>query len=208
MQDLSQSDVEIFRGLGIVTIVDLRNADEVQRVGRGRIQIEPARFVNAPVLAGANLDERRIESVLEDDYLAKRYMQYFQGGGLAFVRALEELTVADNYPLIFNCFFGKDRTGVLAALVLGCLGVSREQIIADYALTATRVIFILEKLSRDPVHKETIERTDPRLLAADEGTMALFLDQFERNYGGARSWAMRSGISFAQLELLREILLE
>jgi protein-tyrosine phosphatase len=208
MHDLTESDLEVLRKLGIVTIVDLRNADEVRRVGRGLLANEPARFINAPVLAGAMMEERGGDVEFDDDYLATRYMQYLQGGGVAFVRALREMTVADNYPLIFNCFFGKDRTGVLAALVLGCLGVSREQIIADYAITASRVPFIVKKLSRDPAHKETIERTDARLLAADERTMTSFLDRLERDYGGALSWALSSGISSARLHVLSETLLE
>jgi protein-tyrosine phosphatase len=208
MHDLTDRDLEVLRRLGVVTIVDLRNADEVQRVGRGLLANEPARFINAPVLAGAMMEERRVEGELHDDYLATRYMQYLQGGGVAFVRAFQEMTVADNYPLIFNCFFGKDRTGVLAALVLGCLGVSYGQIVADYALTASRVPFIVEKLSQDPAHKETIERTDARLLAAEEGTMTSFLNRLERDYGGARSWALNSGISSNQLHVLSETLLE
>jgi protein-tyrosine phosphatase len=180
----------------------------VQRVGRGALESEPARFINAPVLSGAKMDERQAESDFDDDYLARRYMQYLQGGGVAFKRAFQEMTVADNYPLVFNCFFGKDRTGVLAALVLSCLGVEREQIVADYALTSSRVPFIVEKLNRDPVHKETIERTDARLLAADARTMTVFLDELDRQFGGAQSWALDSGVSVDQLQILRETLLE
>lgn len=37
--------------------------------------------------------------------------------------------------ILFHCFAGKDRTGVVAALALSALGVSREEIVADYLLT-------------------------------------------------------------------------
>lgn len=207
LHDLNEDDLRLFRNFGIVSIVDLRNADEVRRVGRGALKDEPARFVNAPVLTSAQMDERQEETQIDDDYLARRYVQYLQGGGTAFVRAIQEMSVEDNYPLVFNCFFGKDRTGVLAALLLGCLGVDREQIVADYALTSSRVPLILEKLNRDPVHKETIEKTDARLLAADARTMTTFLDELERQFGGAESWALSSGVSSDQLRALGEAVL-
>ena len=41
----------------------------------------------------------------------------------------------DAYPLVFHCFAGKDRTGILTALVLGLLGVADDDIAADYALS-------------------------------------------------------------------------
>ena len=49
--------------------------------------------------------------------------------------SLEIVAKPDNLPLAFHCEFGKDRTGVLAALILTCAGVSEEDICADYALS-------------------------------------------------------------------------
>jgi len=42
-------------------------------------------------------------------------------------------------PLAFHCSFGKDRTGVVAALILHACGVSREDILKDFALSHTFV---------------------------------------------------------------------
>ena len=121
--------------------------------------------------------------------------------------ALKEMAKEENYPLVFNCFLGKDRTGVLAALVLSCVGVERSAIVEDYAFTATRVPLILEKLRRDPAHRDTIDQTDPVLLAANEMTMSRFLDEVERRYGGARAWVRSVGVSQASLDALSDLLL-
>ncbi|MGP8009009.1 MAG: tyrosine-protein phosphatase, partial [Acidimicrobiales bacterium] len=126
----------------------------------------------------------------------------------AFTRAFSELAAVENYPLVFNCFLGKDRTGVLAALVLSCLGVERENIVEDYAFTATRVPFIVEKLRRDPVYRDAIDRTDPVVLAASETTMTRFLEELDRRYGDARGWALSAGVKPDELERLIELLLE
>jgi protein-tyrosine phosphatase len=208
LQDLTDSDLERFRGLGIVTVVDLRSASEIQRTGRGRLANEPVQFVNASVLSDVTVNGRRDESALDGDYLSRRYLRYLEVGSGAFVRAIEVLAVRENYPIVFNCFFGKDRTGVLAALVLGCLGVERQSVVKDYALTATRVPLILNKLRRDPLYRETLEQTDPLVLAASATTMSTFLDDLDKRYGGARSWALGAGVTLRQLDILRDALLE
>lgn len=46
------------------------------------------------------------------------------------------IAAADSAPVVFHCASGKDRTGIVAALVLTLLGVSRKDVVADFALTA------------------------------------------------------------------------
>ena len=46
--------------------------------------------------------------------------------------ALKLLTVPSNFPAVICCAIGKDRTGVLSALIQGCLGVPREEIVDGY----------------------------------------------------------------------------
>jgi|SRR5271170_1599842 len=51
------------------------------------------------------------------------------------LRSMFEVLAAGNVPLLFHCSAGKDRTGLAAALILHCIGVQRETILSDYALT-------------------------------------------------------------------------
>lgn len=207
LQDLTENDVVLLRSLGIVTVVDLRSAAEVERTGRGLLAGESIRFVNPSVLRN-DVEEKRLASELDEDYLSQRYLQYLEEGGPAFVRAFEEMAIIENYPMVFNCFFGKDRTGVLAALVLSCLGVDDQTIVDDYALTTTRMQFIIEKLQGDPVYRETIERAHPLVLAANAATMSQFLRNLNSHFGGARSWALSAGALPHQLDRLSDALLE
>merc|ERR1712083_267313 len=51
------------------------------------------------------------------------------------LKAMTVLSQPESYPIAYGCMAGKDRTGLLAQLVLSALGVSREDIIADYMAT-------------------------------------------------------------------------
>jgi protein-tyrosine phosphatase len=208
MHDLTDDDLLMFRRLGVSSVVDLRSSAEVARTGRGLLELESLRFVNSPVLSNAETEEPRDEAVFDERYLAGRYLQYLDVGAPAFVSAIKEMTVPENYPLVFNCFLGKDRTGVLASLVLSCLGVERATIVEDYALTHERMGLITEKLRRDPTQRETIDLTPPALLAAREATMTSFLAEVDQRYGGARAWVNDAGVTPEQVQRLEELILE
>jgi protein tyrosine/serine phosphatase len=206
--ELSPTDMALLQSLGIATVVDLRSPSEVERT-RSALREEPTiRFVNASVLSNDGLNERRDEETLDEQYLARRYLHYLEVGTGAFTRAFDEMSLAKNYPLVFNCFLGKDRTGVLAALLLSCLGVERNSVINDYALTATRVPLIVERLRRDPVYRDTIERTHSNVLSATTATMTRFLVEVDDRFGGARGWALSAGVSQRQLDQISQLLLE
>jgi protein-tyrosine phosphatase len=208
LHEITEDDLSLFRRLGIASIVDLRNRDEVVRTGRGLLAPEPIHFVTASVLSTAPNEERADAPAMGAEYLVERYLHYLDVGGEAFVQAIHEMARRDNYPLVFNCFFGKDRTGVLAAIVLGCVGVQRQTIIDDYVMTSSRVDLILERLRRDPVHRDAIERSDPMIFSAEPRTMSRFLDELERRHGGPRAWALSAGVSVRQLDVLADQLLE
>src|ERR1019366_1531021 len=84
------------------------------------------------------------------DDLAERYLWYLDVGCQALVDALTLLGDPASFPLVFHCAAGKDRTGVLAALVLEILGVEREIIVADYVITAERMELIMGRYRADP----------------------------------------------------------
>jgi len=146
------SAVAALHSLGIRSVIDLRGADErvhfpspweeigatryeVHHVGSGEGNL--ARLLEKPSL----LTPSAIRAALEDMYrtipfeLAPIYRELF--------RAL----AANRTPLLFHCAGGKDRTGIAAALALTLLGVSRDDIAADYAKTNA---FDIKKAVWDP----------------------------------------------------------
>jgi hypothetical protein len=77
---------------------------------------------------------------------------------------------------VFHCSVGKDRTGVLSALVLGFLGVPDDVIVEDYALSYEAMLLILAHLKeRYPEASEIVERYRPVILSAEPASMAGFV---------------------------------
>jgi hypothetical protein len=102
------------------------------------------------------------------------------------VRALEILADPNAGPVVFHCAAGKDRTGVLAALVLSAAGVEPADIVADYVATAAHLEPILERLRA--AAPSTQPPTPASRLTVEAPTMERFLAGLSQRHGGAARW--------------------
>jgi protein-tyrosine phosphatase len=80
-------------------------------------------------------------------YLSRISEQPF---GKRLVEALEIIADKNNHPLVFHCSAGKDRTGVLAAMVLTAMGIVDEDVVEDYVLSAPLMKDIRNRMTSDP----------------------------------------------------------
>nr|WSX51420.1 tyrosine-protein phosphatase [Streptomyces sp. NBC_00974] len=130
---LGGADWDRFLGLGIRTVIDLRYPWEIE--AKGRIP-EPERFTYANLsIEHRPYDQAEIDPALDPwRFLADRFAEVALDG-VEEIRAAIELLADGPGPAVFHCTSGKDRTGLIAALVLTLLGVDEEQILADFALT-------------------------------------------------------------------------
>ncbi|MGW6685486.1 tyrosine-protein phosphatase [Streptomyces sp. NPDC054961] len=130
---LGGADWDRFLGLGIRTVIDLRYPWEIE--AKGRIP-EPERFTYANLsIEHRPYDQAEIDPALDPwRFLADRFAEVALDG-VREIRATIELLAEGPGPAVFHCTSGKDRTGLIAALVLTLLGVDEEQILADFALT-------------------------------------------------------------------------
>jgi rhodanese-related sulfurtransferase len=205
LHELTAPDVELLRSLGLATVIDLRTPRELARTGRGPLEPEPIRYRHLSVIVDE--DGEAMAAPSEDD-LAQRYLWYLDVGRPALVGSLELLADPESTPLVFHCAAGKDRTGVLAALVLDILGVERPVIVADYEITAGRMELILGRYRSDPKFAARMAELPASRFAVEAVTMERFLDGLYERFGGARSWALEAGVGADAIDAMREHLLE
>ena len=217
LHELTPADVGQIRQLGLRTIVDLRTERELAASGRGPLEREDLAFHHLAVVRegvrGDGTSDRSGdgESVAAPapagDDLAERYLWYLDVGRTSLVEALTLLGGGEHYPLVFHCAAGKDRTGVLAALVLSILGVDRKVMVADYVITAERLRFIMERWLEDPAFAERMAKVPASRFSVEAPTMEGFLDQLQVRYGGAREWALDAGIPTEVLDQMTDLML-
>jgi len=217
LHELTPEDVAALVDLGLRTVVDLRTDREVDRSGRGPLEPRGLDFHHLAVVKegvrggdadGADVREAVAAPAPAGDDLAERYLWYLDVGGDAIARALTLFGGAEHYPVVFHCAAGKDRTGVLAALVLEILGVDRDTIVADYVITAERIRLILDRWRAEPGFAERMAKVPASRFSVEASTMVGFLDGLQARYGGARAWATGAGVTEATLDAMADLLLE
>lgn len=139
---LGADDVEAANALGLKTVFDLRTDGEMERYGEFPTELVVVDRHHAPMLREQH-DESDHETSA-GELLGNRYVEMLESGRDAVALVVNRLAVPDAAPAAFYCTAGKDRTGVMAAVLLGLLGVSDEDIAADYLLTAEAMPHLLE----------------------------------------------------------------
>ncbi|MEU4484222.1 tyrosine-protein phosphatase [Streptomyces purpurascens] len=175
-----------FLSLGIRTVVDLRYPWEID--SRGRIPDHPSFTYHNLSIEHRPYDQAALTpDIAPGPYLAERYMEVAQDGTKEIRRALELVTQAAraDEPLVFHCASGKDRTGLLAALVLELLDVPRPTIVEDFALTDLAAPALLaDWTSRNDGRSPTW----PSFGRAPAEVMHLFLTDLTNRYGSTAGY--------------------
>ena len=190
--------------LRIATVVDLRSSAELRTEGRGVLAREPIAFHHLPLFDG---QAARPEGWSAVDTLADRYTLLAEFAKAPIARVVEVLAAADG-PVVYHCAAGKDRTGVISAILLGLLGVPDEVVIADYAATQECLDAIVERLMATKGYQTMLAALPPDTMHAEAETMATFLASIRARYGSMRGYARAAGVEEAAIDRLAERLLE
>lgn len=198
---LTPDDHALIRRLGVATVVDLRSTAEVEE-GRFDIEATPVDFHHLPFMESVPDPEA---FVAMPGLLASTYVDMIEEAGDKVAAAIEVLADADRLPAIVHCTAGKDRTGVLVTMVLGLLGVSRELIIEDYALSARAMDALRSRLTeRYPDFAEQIAGVaSDAVFSAAPANIEHLLDAIDERYGSIEAAATAIGVSGATQERLR-----
>jgi protein-tyrosine phosphatase len=221
LQDLSDSDVERLVGtLGVTDIVDLRTDTERHVEGPGPLWtvetlthhhhslIEEWKGQQRDDVARQALVTRSGEGRAPRDgaFWAEHYLGYLARRPDSVSAALDVVSRSAGATVV-HCAAGKDRTGTVVALALDVAGVPREEIIADYVLTAERIEAIMGRLRTRESYSEALagRPTEEQLPRAE--SIEAILRSVDEGYGGAAGWLREQGWSTGDVDRLRARLL-
>jgi len=205
---VSVADLDRLRPLRLRTVLDLRSQEEVARRGRFPVERYSAgtQYRHLGLVEDVVGERRRDQD--ERSYVLSRYRHLLDGGAPAIRQAFAVFSKAEHYPLVFHCVAGKDRTGVLAALLLAVLRVPDEVIVDDYHRTdlATRAWFARQhSMGEDP--SELLAGVPPALFTAEPHTMRGLLAILRSEYGSIEGYLRHIGVTDEELSQVPEVLL-
>lgn len=161
-----------------------------------------------------------LDAFPEGDLLQEMYLSLLYHSRARVAEVLKQLMAPENYPAVFNCMMGQDRTGVLAFLLLGLLDVPLRTRVADYAASRSPEMrqlieeFIASGMMRPPGVVFTPEQgqaLNERLrlnFTPQERFMEAVETALVKDFGGVRGYVLWLGISDADINRYRAAMLD
>lgn len=198
MNKLTPADLTYLSALGISSICDLRSIDERKSEpapfpAGGKTQVLATDYEMGASLAGIGRAKTKAEAVTG---FADAYLGFLDMLAPQYAQMFARLAKGEG-ALTLNCSAGKDRTGVGSALILSALGVPRETVVADYALTQVYTppsVYMQAMSSGGPTpgvsadQAQAMRRMPPEvlqvLMGSDPAVMSETLAKIDAKFGG------------------------
>ncbi|OAS16785.1 tyrosine-protein phosphatase [Paenibacillus oryzisoli] len=185
---------------GVRTIIDLRNAHELEEKKNVFADSQQVSYHNVSLINPATSSLTQIRN------LGDLYINLLQTSQAQLLRVFTLLAEGGIYGSLFHCAAGKDRTGVVSALLLDLGNVPHETILEDYVLTNACISPILEELRKGKPANVPDDMYES-FLGCDPAYMVSLLSHLELRYGNAEHYLRTIGLSEGQILTLKEQLL-
>jgi protein-tyrosine phosphatase len=209
LSPLTANDLVGFEALGVRTVFDLRGDEERLE------EPNPMPSRHCPLGVALSAEERpdlaTLRTVVDGErWLHAEYQHRLTNGASAIGTVLRGLCEPDGLPALFHCVGGKDRTGLVAAVLLSWLGVDRETVLDDYELSAQlRTIATEQAFFEILVARGMAAEAVTGFLGAPRWVMADTLAKIDRDHGGIEAFLLGpAALPHDDLDTLRALLIE
>lgn len=188
----SEEDIEKLLSADITIIIDMRTDEEVHKTPNGLADIAGFEYHHFPITEGSGVPES-LEAVPHS------YIDIALAENMPSV--MKTIAEADG-GVLFNCTAGKDRTGVVSAVILMLCGADREDIVSNYVVSREYNRKRLEAFLT--AHPEV----DRDIVLANEKSMNGFIDLFNEHFGSVENYFTKLGLAVGYADMIRNKLIK
>ena len=209
MDLLTAADQAKLQDYGVRSIIDLRTVHETRETPNVFVESDEIAYVHCDLMGDTPTpitDE--VALGLPAVRIERSYTGWLDYRKAQFAEVLGMLADPAFGPALYHCAGGKDRTGVISALLLSIAGVPRDVILDDYTLTSE---FLYRRALLGGARPEEMPVSSPREYADEycpRDGMARTLAHLDRGYGGIEAYVRSIGLTEGQVKALREMLTE
>ena len=197
MSEVNEADQRTILSKGIGSIVDLRMSKEIIVAPNVFEKSSELFFINHDFW-GTRFDDYRSarKTANPTQKLADLYCKGLEVNGFVMAEIIKTFAYRPG-SFIFHCRSGKDRTGLVAAVLLSIAGVAQDTICADFGLSS-------EYLNEHELTKDELKMPGAYQKGSDPETMRMTLAFLDQQYGDVISYLQRQGVTNEEIELVRK----
>lgn len=194
---LTSKDLDALLDYGVDVVVDLRGSFEQSKQPNQLIDFEQISYYHVDMLDLGRLEDVD-DSTKNYDELTGYYRFVVEAAKGQIKKVFEIFLKHQDDTILFHCSQGKDRTGIIAALLMDLVGCFEYDIVKNYSETATHIAQMM------PYLEALVEDGNKQYLSSHPNNMIFLLGYLYENYGSARGYLMDIGLSEDQIDQLVE----
>lgn len=208
LDKLPPTSQQVLIDYGVKTIIDLRDEWEVEHYPNIFEHSEQVQYHNLPLIGDKLSNDETWKSETKNyTDLAELYINYIEGCKTQIGKIISTLSESQSATII-HCHAGKDRTGIILALVLELIGVSDDDIAGDYALSRENIEHLVQEWRAYTIENNgDLEQLEKDADSLPE-TILKMLDYIQIEYETVERYLVDCGVSKVQLEQIRTNLVQ
>ena len=193
LENLTENDIKKLIDYGVKIDIDLRSNEECESWSDNLKEADQIKYEHVHLLKG-------LRSFPES--LGGLYIDSLETCRKYFYEVFKIMIENTDKGILFHCSAGKDRTGMIAAILLMLIGVKKEEIVKNYTLSTSNLNPIIDRFSYE--NDESLKD----FLGAEAEHIIKFLDYLESEHNGAEGYLEFIGFSEEEIEILKSSFLE
>ncbi len=192
LSTLSNRDLDYFKTLGIKTVIDFRDDEEIKKDPNRYPENHIVERIRIPIGDASGNMQRELKKTIKkanpdnfdsELFVADVMRQFVDTFAFQYKPFLEIVATPRKTPLLFHCTAGKDRTGLGSALILLMLGVDQDLILGDYLMSN----FYRNNKINKTLRKSTLVGVDQKiaqpLVEVKSSYLAAAFEAMEKKHG-------------------------
>ena len=193
---LREEEIAFLQNYGLEAVIDLRHQNEIDLEPDPFVELESVQYHNIAILDHAQFTLEDLNRIKLSDL----YIQIAESD--RFIKPVFETLAKYKGTVLYHCSAGKDRTGVISALLYKLIGVANVDIVTNYEVSFTYLIPKYVDADRN------VSEVYADLFASKPETMLTFLQYLDTKYPDIHDYFISKGISMETLETIKRKLLD
>jgi protein-tyrosine phosphatase len=193
---LTAADRDTLAQHGLALDVDLRTTDEATKSPDALAKDQRFKYVRISLLGDKPIDMAHLPPSL-----GPLYVKALASNQEQFRQVFDTIADQKTGTVLYHCTAGKDRTGMITAMLLDLAGVPREDIVHNYAISA----YYLKPMMSSAAMQAMAQKSPnmKAMMGTPADAMEAFLDALDHQYGGTRAYLHKIGVSDANVLALQ-----
>lgn len=188
LSNLNAEEIQFLIGYGVNCVIDLRSTEECDSQLNPFKNIEGVDYINIPIMTNVITDVTKALEEKPQVFLSNFYVELIKNATSPIKTVFEEIANHIEGCTLFHCAAGKDRTGIIAMLLLGLAGVDIPDTVSNYEITYTYI-------KQNPIFKDSTVKYPVDMLMSKHEYIEHAINYIMTNYEGIPQYLKHIGLS-------------